>query len=80
MRAVKIIFAVLVAIIAFPFITLGVAIGVVVASAKAVIKAAPKQALVVKSVGTKAQEPVVDKPIVDFNKFPFGREDKGGTA
>jgi MFS superfamily sulfate permease-like transporter len=80
MRAVKIIFAVLVAIIAFPFITLGVAIGVVVASAKAVVKAASKQALVVKPVGAKAQEPVVDKPIVDFNKFPFGREDKGGTA
>jgi hypothetical protein len=85
MRAIKIILTALAAMIALPLILIGVAIGVIVASAKAVVKAGPKPAISPKPVsGTsdaaKASEPVVDKPIVDFNKFPFGREDKGGSC
>ena len=80
MKVIKSIVLAIGAIIAFPFIIIGVALGVIVASAKAVVKTGMKSAPVVKSVGAKEREPVIDKPIIDFNKFPFGREDRGGTA
>jgi len=82
MRAIKIIFAVLAATIAFPFILIGVAIGVVVASAKAVVRAAPKATVSTKSISRTSPDAKADPDvkIVNFNKFPFGREDKGGTA
>ncbi len=68
------------AIVALPFILLGIAIGATILTVKAVVKMGEKKAPVVKSVGAKEAEPVIDKPIVDFNKFPVGRMDKGGTC
>lgn len=69
----------LVAIIALPFIVLGVAIGATILSAKAIVKMGVRQAPV-KPAKAKAQEPIIDKPILDFNKVPYGREDTGGTC
>lgn len=85
MKVIKSIVLAIGAIIAFPFIIIGVALGVIVASAKAVVKSGVSmKPISPTSTGHPATSDVQSKSpdvkIVNFNKFPFGREDKGGTA